>query len=298
MRGAVRVTGMDTLARNVSRAFGEDGRRWLARLPVLRDEVARDWGLTFGPPFPLSFHWVAPAGPDAVLKLGPPGAEHLLREAAVLDAYDGDGAVPLLRHDPERGALLLGRASPGTMLRDLVPDRDAEAAAVIAGLLRRLHRAPVPDGLPDVRSLGDDLAAHRARHGDADPLPRGYVDAAAELLTDLCDSAPCHVLLHGDLHHDNVLRDGDGWTAIDPHGWVGDPGFDAGPVLYNPDPWRRDEPPVHARVEVLAAGLGEPVERIRAWGFVAAVVSEVWDASDDSPVQTGRALQVATLLRP
>lgn len=297
MRGSVRVTGMDTLARNVSRAFGADGRRWLATLPALRAEVARDWGLTLGPPFPLSFHWVAPAGPDAVLKLGPPGAEHLLREAAALDAYRGDGAVPLLAHDPARGALLLGRASPGTMLRDLVPDRDDEATAAIAAVARRLHRVEAPAGLPDVRTLGDDLAAHRTRYGDADPLPRGYVDAAAELLTDLCDSATRRVLLHGDLHHDNVLRAADGWAAIDPHGWVGDPGFDAGPALYNPDPWRTDSPPAPARVEVLADGLGEPVERISAWGFVAAVVSEVWNA-DEGPVPTGRALQVARLLAP
>ena len=56
-------------------------------------------------------------------------------------------------------------------------------------------------------------------------------------------------------------------------------------------------PPVPARVEVLAGGLGEPVERIRAWGFVAAVVSEVWDA-DDGPVPTGRALQIAQLPAP
>ncbi|MBN9113076.1 MAG: hypothetical protein J0I34_30365 [Pseudonocardia sp.] len=106
-----------------------------------------------------------------------------------------------------------------------------------------------------------------------------------------------HVGAHGDLHHDNVLRHGDGWTAIDPHGRVGDPGFDAGPALYNPDPRTTDSPPVPARVEVLAGGLGEPVERIRAWGFVAAVVSEVWDA-DDGPVPTGRALQIAQLPAP
>ena len=46
------------------------------------------------------------------------------------------------------------------------------------------------------------------------------------------------VVLHGDLHHDNVLRDGDGWVVIDPHGYVGDPGSRAGDDALQPDPVR------------------------------------------------------------
>ena len=47
-------------------------------------------------------------------------------------------------------------------------------------------------------------------------------------------------VLHGDLHPQNLLWAQDrGWVAIDPHGLVGDPGYDVGPLLINP--WNADQ---------------------------------------------------------
>ncbi len=39
---------------------------------------------------------------------------------------------------------------------------------------------------------------------------------------------------HGDLHHHNILRRGDGWAAIDPKPAVGEPEYDVAPLLWNP----------------------------------------------------------------
>jgi streptomycin 6-kinase len=109
------------------------------------------------------------------------------------------------------------------------------------------------------------------------------------------------VVLHGDLHHDNVLRGTrEPWLAIDPHGIVGDPGAEVGAMLYNPDPDNRDPSLVAlvpARVEQLADGLGLDENRVVAWGFVQAVLSEVWTAENESAPVT-RALDVALLLEP
>lgn len=112
-------------------------------------------------------------------------------------------------------------------------------------------------------------------------------------------------MLHGDLHHDNILRaTREPWLAIDPHGVVGDPGYEVGALLYNPDPEDRDEALtalVPSRVEQLADELGMPQERVVAWGFVKAVLSEVWtveDWSGSAPAPVSRALDVARLLRP
>ncbi|MCO1658333.1 aminoglycoside phosphotransferase family protein [Pseudonocardia humida] len=290
------------LRRNAVAAWGEQGRRWLAELPESVADVCRSWGLELGEPYALSFHWVARVrrddGTAAVLKLGPPESDDLRREALALGAYGGDGAVRLLARDPGRGAVLLERAEPGRMVRELVPRRDADATAATVDVLRRLHAADVVDGLPDVATLGADFARHLGADHGRGPLPRVLVERAAELLGDLCASAERRVVLHGDLHHDNVLRHGDGWVAIDPHGAVGDPGFDVGPPLYNPDPDRVDGELlalVPARVEQLADGLGIALDRASAWGFVAAVLSEVWDAEGGAS-DGGRALRVAELL--
>ena len=129
---------------------------------------------------------------------------------------------------------------------------------------------------------------------------------AGGLMRELCASATERVVLHGDLHHDNILRaTREPWLAIDPHGIVGDPGYEVGALLFNPDPDNRDEELtalVPSRVEQLADQLAMPVDRVRAWGFVRAVMSDVWSAqgwssaSDRSPIS--RALDVARRLLP
>lgn len=293
------------LARNVEVAWGADGRAWLARLPELLDEIAAAWRLRLGEPYELSFHWVTGVrrsdGSAAVLKLGLPGAEHLRREAAALAAFDGHGAVRLLDHDADRGALLLELAEPGTLARALVPHDDDAATAVAVDVLLRLHIAPVPaHGLPDLHTERQAFVRHLDLFPGDTPLPRQWVELALRLFDRLCATAGRRVVLHGDLHHDNILRGRDGWVAIDPHGWVGDPGFDVGPLLYNPDPDRADASLVALvprRLELLVAGLDLPRERAVAWGFVAAMLSDVWNTEDGGDT-TSRALDVARLLAP
>lgn len=293
------------LARNVVENWGDAGRDWLGRLPALIGDVTRDWRLTPGDPYLLSFSWVAPVtradGTPAVLKLVVPGPD-LRREVDALRAYGGNGAVRLLADDPERGAVLLERADPGTPATALVPHDDERATAVLVEAGRRLHRPPPPDcPLP---YLGDEgrrwFDAHLRRFPGDDPLPRRVVEQAARIFDDLCGDAAERVVLHGDLHHDNVLRAGrEPWLVIDPHGYAGDPGYDCGALLYNPWPDRRDDDLlalVPRRVEQLADGFRMPVARVVAWGFVAGVISEVWTAEGGTP--GSRAWDTAMLLRP
>ncbi|WP_433617535.1 aminoglycoside phosphotransferase family protein [Dactylosporangium sp. CA-139114] len=348
------------LRRNVTATWGEPGARWLDALPETVAAVARDWGLSVGAPFDLSYHYVVAAttagGEPAVLKLGVPGGGSLEEESRALAAFGGRGAVRLLRSDLERGALLIERAEPGVRARDLP---DAEATAAVADAMRALHvpvsdrpapgraavaavadavrapHVPVPDRpapgrpaiaadavraphapapvpgaaapvLPDVLRQVRAFDAHLARFPGDDPLPRAFVSAAAGLMRELCASAPSRVLLHGDLHHDNLLSARRApWLAIDPHGLSGDPAYEIGSWLFNPDPGDRDPALlalVPGRLERLADRLGQPLDRLVAWGFVKAVLSDVWMAERWSPgdawTPASRALDVATLLRP
>jgi len=293
------------LARNVAEAWADDGSRWLDGLPALLAEVARDWQLTLGEPYGLSFHWVTRVtradGSAAVLKLGVPDG-HLDPQAQALRTFDGDGAVRLLADDPTRGALLLELAEPGEMVARLVPGKDEEATAALVRTGQRLHRPPPPGcSLPDLSRESGSFRAHLRRFPGDDPLPRHLVERAGALFDELCASAPDRQVLHGDLHHDNVLRaQREPWLAIDPFGIVGDPGYDCGALLYNPEPWRREDDLlalVPARIEQLADGFGIPEDRVVAWGFVMGVLSEVWTAQGTG-TPGSRALDVATLLYP
>jgi streptomycin 6-kinase len=132
-------------------------------------------------------------------------------------------------------------------------------------------------------------------------MPRGLVEHARGVARELLADAPQARLLHGDLHHDNVLRASrEPFLAIDPHGVVGDPAYDTGAWLYNPAPDIRDDALVAlvpARVEQLADGLALPVDRVLAWGFVQAVLSASWTC-DTREAPDDRALDVAALLAP
>ena len=265
-----------------------------ADLPRLIEEITADWQLTVDRLHPMTFHWVARViradGTPAVLKIGEADG-HLDNEAEALRIFAGRGAVELLAEDRARGALLMTSAEPGTPVADLVPADDPAATAALIEAGRRLHRVPPPGcTLPHLRSFRKHLTQ------DVEGIPRSLMERAARLFDELCATAPDDRVLHGDLHHGNVLRSGPGdWLAIDPAGLIGDPAFDCGAMLYNPDPATRDPALlrlVPARIEQLAAGFGVPVDRGRAWGFVMGVLSEVWTAG---PVRT-RALDVALSL--
>ena len=190
-------------------------------------------------------------GTPVVLKLTDPDDSDAEHEAEALAAWDGEGAVRLLEHDPERHALLLERLEPGTQAWELDED---EATLAVAGVLRRLHREP-PAGHPFT------LLADAAR-GWAEELPE--LRTVVEDL--LADPAP-QLLLHQDLHGGNVLRSARGWLAIDPKPLVGDPAFDVASLVRDRRPVT-DGRLVQRRLDLLESELGYDRERMRAWSWV------------------------------
>jgi streptomycin 6-kinase len=295
----------EVLARNVAQIWAGNGRRWLDELPTLLTEIASSWNLRLGAPYPLSYHWVSPAtrpdGTIVVLKVGVP-SQDLADQAEALQIYDGRGSARLLADDLPKGALLLERVAPGTSAAVLVPTRDAEATAALIQAGRQLHRTP-PAGctLPHLSRERRTFQSYLARYPGDHPLPRRIVLRASAVFHELLSGGIQPVILHGDLHHDNVLRaEREPWLAIDPKGLIGDPGYDCTVMLYNPAPWQREDHTVAlvpARIDQLSDGFGVPRERIVAWGFVRAVLSEVWTALDGGQ-PGGRALDVAILLEP
>ena len=135
--------------------MGHDGVRWLAEAPWVLDDVARDWDLAIGAPFELSYHYVTAVtcgdGTPAVLKLGVPTGDSLAGEAPAFAAFDGRGAVRLLRADldsrrPAAGTrrARLARPRPGAPSRQRGDigggGRDAAAARAAAARVADARR--------------------------------------------------------------------------------------------------------------------------------------------------------------
>jgi streptomycin 6-kinase len=269
--------------RMIGNTFGERGRLFLMALPGLIEEAAQRWQLTDIHAVPnLSYNFVAFARrPDAdvVLKLGVPDPE-LTSEIRSLRHFAGRCAARLLESDSGRGMLLLERLHPGRQLASFADD--AEATRIAAEVMLAIRRpAPSEPGLIQLSSwlMGFSRMQDRSARGTG-PLDRRLFDQAAAAARELLAEDHMPMLIHGDLHHFNILDSDRGWVAIDPKGVIGPAAYEVGPFLFNT--WvvtgvPADAPRLMAgRLAILSEMLGLERERLRNWGLAHAVLSAIW----------------------
>jgi streptomycin 6-kinase len=282
----------DGLVRTSTRLHGAAGVEWLNRVPAIIADCEKRWALSLLPPFaPLSYNYAAPAvradGTAVVVKACFPD-RRFLAEAEALRRFVGRGAARLLAADPDQGVLLLERLQPGTPLGQV--EDDEEATSISARVMAQLWRPVAQDHpFPSVADWATGLSRLRALFGGTTgPIPTRLVEQAESLLAALIASQAEQVLLHGDLHHDNVLAAGrQPWLAIDPKGVVGEPAYETGALLRNPaklldEP--RPERILARRVDQLAEQLGFDRERVRGWGLAQAVLAASWSVEDRGDV--------------
>jgi streptomycin 6-kinase len=256
---------------------------WVEGLPALVRGLYDEWELR---PDGWMMHGycalvvpvVTAGGRRAMLKVSYPEDE-TEHEHVALSHWGGRGAVPLLRADPRRRAMLL------ETLRDvsLREAWDVEACNVVADLYGRLH-VPAP---PQLRRLAD-VAARTAADLDAlprsAPVPRRLVEQAISLSAELAgDAGTTGTLLHTDLHYDNVLLSEAGeWLAIDPKPLSGDPHYEIAPMLWN----RFEELAgdvrggVRRRFHTLVDVAGLDEDRARDWVVVRMMENAVWELAE------------------
>jgi streptomycin 6-kinase len=270
-------------------AADDDGvARWLAQLPKLIESVLADWALTTTGPVLTGTNAVVllvvdEAGEPAALKVGWPHSE-AEQEHLALRLWDGQGAVRLLRADPRRFALLLERIDHQ---RDLNTRPVREACETAAALYRLLHR-PATEQFVRLSVLAADWSRRLGLLHDHPLVPRRLVDRAASLAaTFATDPHTDGVLLHTDLHFDNVLgATRVPWLAIDPKPLSGDPCFEVAPLLWNRWPEVTASNGVRAALldrmytVIDAAELDE--DRVRDWVVVRQMVNVLWELESSS----------------
>jgi len=275
--------------RTISELHGEAGLEWLDDLDLRIADCGRRWSLKVLPPFePLSYNYVAPAiradGREVVLKIGYPNPE-LITEIEALKLFSGQGIVQLLAEDEARGVILLERLRPGAPLSTL--EDDLQATSIAAGVMQQLWRtAPKGHPFPTVARWARGLERLRTRFGGGSgPFPLDLVETAEIMFKELIASSSEAVLLHGDLHHENILSaQRQPWLAVDPKGVVGEPAYEVGALLRNPIPGLLAELApgrvLVRRVDQLTEELGFDKERIVGWGLAQAVLSAWWNFED------------------
>ncbi len=256
-------------------------------MPDLIDEASCRWGLTNVQPVSnLSYNFVAFAThgkEDVVLKIGVPNRE-LTSEMSALRFFDGKGAVRLLEADEERAMFLLERLQPGDTLTTL-NDED-QATHIAADVMLNLWRpAPSEGAFIKLSDWFKDFKKLYIRfEGVTGPLEKSLVERAEHSVANFFSEDYAPMLIHGDLHHYNILSSGDNWLAIDPKGVIGPAAYEVGPLLMNPLGFLNRSDAVQItkrRMDILSERLGFEREQILEWGIAHAVLSAWWSLEDN-----------------
>lgn len=280
----------------VNQVFGYKGREWLPGLPAIAAQCRNQWALPEGVPCQtMSMNYIefttTSAGVPVALKIGVPHGD-LFTEMEALKLYNGSGIARLIEADRELGALLIQRFLPGTMLYELGDNR--EETKIAASVMRRLP-VPVPEihSLPQFSDWTED--AFRLARTELDleeRMPRDLIARAEAALEEIERVSSDRVVLHGDLHHENILFDAQaGWMAIDPKGVIGPRCLEVGRFLQNQLPTEMTieerEERVRERIAIFSEELGYAPRLLAASGLVDCVLSHCWSLEDEGDLGPG-----------
>jgi streptomycin 6-kinase len=287
--------------RFIKKRFGSFGIAWIRDFPELIQTCLEQWGLTLIGRAEAglavnSVFFVQRGEQSCVLKVGLPQPEQLT-EIEALGLFSSDQVVNVLAWDEPKRALLMERIQPGLTLRSLLdnPDLDTDLVSYAAPLLMSLQ-VPAEETcqLPTYQNwLKDGFSPEVLEQA---PKLAQYVDLALRLNRRLTDRWNDVFVLHGDLHHDNILKENHlGWVAIDPKGVIGPRIYDCGRFIHNFIPFAADRGCTSEAV-ALAAGLilrrcqtlselsRYPTADLIAVGFIDLTLASSWSVADGETV--------------
>lgn len=274
-------------------ASGSEGAAWFDALPATVSALADRFGISgLGPLRQGTQSFVVEAetadGAPAVLKLVLPSPDAAL-ELEVLIRAQGRGYVKVLGAEPALGAVLLERLPPGPDFYNVGPEGDEAATRVVARCIRGKWRDGPEDQahFPSIATWAEDFDRVWATAESTAPL--GYttaeIAAAQNDFVELLSRAGETSVLHGDLHHANVLLDAVGQPiAIDPKGVTGPLAYEVGAFMRNPGPalttWPTPVATLLRRADIFAEELEIEPALTMQWSVVQLALSAVWAATD------------------
>jgi streptomycin 6-kinase len=274
------------LRETILSVHGQAGLVWWNNLPQQLEVISKKHGLTLLSPFQgLSNNYVLPVlGPNReawVLKCSVRNDE-VTTEVNALRHYNGIGAVSLIDADLDAGWMLMERCVPGRRLVDLRDE--VETIAIAVSVMQRLWR-PV-ENPAQFSSLTHWLRGLERMDTCAflkKTLPKMIQDFVRGRVQELLLSQGEPVLLHGDLHHYNLLQHQDTWVAIDPKGVVGEREFEIGAFLRNPvcvveDPMETKA--IARNLEQVIELTGFDKQKVLSWSIIQAVLCVCWFSED------------------
>jgi streptomycin 6-kinase len=274
---------------NIQSAYGKEGQIWLKNLPAHLKTLSEKWNFRFIQEMPnLSFNYVAlvelRSRREVVILKTAPANSPIDVETHWLQCFKGN--VPEVYDVDKKGhAFIMEYVRPGKSLKTLVQEgHDESATRVICKMIRELQKQKGHD-----LSKNPGLFKHLSEIAKDLSLLKGHAEnsllsKAETLFHELTMDRSKDVLLHGDLHHDNIMSHYMSWKVIDPHGYVGDPVAEVGVMIRNPldcfPAVRSPSVVIETRLKILKEELGFDLQRIKAWAFCITMLSAAWNIPD------------------
>lgn len=236
------------------------------------------------------------SGFPVIIKALKPAGHEEWRGAYYLRYRNGNGAIKLRDMHHETMMMMLEYAGDYDLKAHLEAGHDADAIRIAAEVIHALH-SPSGQALP---SQLQPLRKHFKSLFDLSNITHGIYTEAANLALHLLDQPHEVIALHGDLHHENIIRSSRGWLAIDPHGLCGDAAFDCANLFYNPldhDDLCLDAQRALTIATTFSEVIGKPVAYILDYAFCYGCLSAAWHREDGNDNDEARELKIASALR-
>ncbi|NTE57371.1 phosphotransferase [Agrobacterium tumefaciens] len=223
-----------------------------------------------------------------------------LRGADFIEWRAGIGCVELLERSDD--ILLMEHAGTETLRDVLFRDGDDDATTEIAADVLLKYHQPSQQQPPSsllTLPLYFESLFRKAEQDRTDGVDSPYVEAATlaqELIGQQRNVKP----LHGDLHHENVMRGERGWIIIDPAGLIGDAALDVANMFSNPLD-RFDLTRSEARIASMAAIFAKALQRderlLLQYAFAYGCLSAAWHEEDGNAEERDNELAVAATIK-
>lgn len=245
---------------------------------------AKSLGITSLKPLKnLTYNYVASgslSGNDIIIKIYK-DAINLQYEAEALKAFSSSGVISKLILE-EENCLILEKIDPGYSLKSYFPACEEESIEIASAVIKRLHSTDIL-ALYNFPNIKDWLL--KLDNDFTTIIPSIFLQKARAVRDNLISSSGPEILLHGDLHHDNILYDNkNGWVVIDPKRVIGELEYEISAFIRNPIPdlLALTEPNniIVNRIGVFAKMLGLKAERISHWCFIQSMLCWIWAIED------------------
>jgi streptomycin 6-kinase len=276
---------MKDLKENISSAFGEHGDSWLKQLPSTIEHLIKYWHLKdLQPNERMTWSYIAKATRDdkpVILKITCDNSA-FINERHALQYFHHQGAIALTDFSTDNKALLLQQAIPGTPLKTLRSIDIDNAMTQYAIVIEKLTASCMPS-FHLFERMGQWCES--IDYANDSRIPPLLLAKAISLKNHLISTATQEVILHGDLHLNNIISHEDHWLAIDPKGVIGEIPFEVAKFDFI-DSIELMEPNkcvslVSERVKILGDKLDLDTERLMNWVFVRHILAACWFIEDD-----------------